>query len=567
MTLLYSLARARLPRRRFITGLGAATLGGCAVPPPAAPPARGNGIVPPRAASHFDLTVGSSPINVTGRTVRAPLLNGMAPGPILRWREGDEVTLNVTNTLSEMTAIHWHGIRLPADMDGVPGLSFGGIAPGARFTYRFPVRQSGTYWYHSHAHMQEARGLYGAIIIDPATPDPNRAERDYVVVLSDWTDTSQDRIESRLKFDSDSYNFRQRTAASLIAGTHDQPVGAMLADRLQWSRMRMSATDISDVSAIAYTYLMNGTAPDQNWTALFTPGERVRLRFINASSMTLFDIRIPGLPLTVVQADGNDVMPVTVDEFRIGVAETYDVIVTPAADRAYTLFAQSEDRTGFARGTLTPRPGLSAPVPPMDPRPERTMRDMGMMGGMTDGMTMDAMPGMAMPAAPKAHGTIENQYTAPMPTDRTRDPGDGLPTAGHRALTYADLQAVRPARDQRPPGREITLHLTGNMERYIWGFDGRKFSEAPPIALKLGERVRFVLINDTMMEHPIHLHGHWSELENGRGQNRPIKHTVISQPGSRLSFLVSVDTPGLWAFHCHLMFHMELGMFRTVVVS
>jgi len=552
------LPRTGLSRRRFVTGattLGAlAPVAGCSGPI-TEPRSYGSGLIPDHPAQHYDLRIGESPINITGRTVRAPLVDGVAPGPVLRWREGETVTLSVTNTLDETTSIHWHGIRVPSDMDGVPGLSFAGIAPGQSFTYRFAVRQSGTYWYHSHSNMQEARGLYGAIVIDPAGEDPNRADRDYVVVLSDWSDTSQDRIESKLKFDSDSYNFRQRTAASFLkqAQTHD--AGALLADRLRWSRMRMSATDISDVSGITYTYLMNGTAPDRNWTALFAPGERVRLRFINASAMTFFDVRIPGLSMQVVQADGNNVVPVTVDEFRMGVAETYDVIVTPEADRVYTIFAQSEDRTGYARGTLTARAGSIGPIPPMDPRPVRTMQDMGM------------MPGMDMSGMKSAKTTVENQFAAPMPMNRLDDPGDGLAHNGRRVLRYTDLRALRPGVDPRPPGREITLHLTGNMERYIWGFDGKKFSEAPPVYLRLGERVRFILINDTMMEHPIHLHGLWSELENGQGAFRPYKHTIISQPGSRLSYLVTADVPGLWAYHCHLMFHMELGMFRTVVVS
>ncbi|GBQ66380.1 copper resistance protein CopA [Ameyamaea chiangmaiensis NBRC 103196] len=546
--------------------MGASALAGCATVPPVprafSDPARGR--VPDRATSHHRLVVGATPVNITGRTTLAPAVDGCVPGPVLRWREGDEVTLDVVNTLDETTSIHWHGVRVPSDMDGVPGLSFAGIPPGESFTYRFAVRQSGTYWYHSHSNMQEGRGLYGAIVIDPAGRDPNAVERDYVVVLSDWTDTPQERIESNLKFDPDTYSFRQRTAASLVGDAGREGLGAALADRLRWSRMRMNATDISDVSAVAYTYLMNGLPPDANWTALFAPGERVRLRFINAAVMTLFDVRIPGLSMQVVQADGNDVVPVAVDEFRIGVAETYDVIVTPQAGRAYSIFVQSEDRTGYARGTIAEQAGQVVAIPPMDPRPVRTMMDMGM--GTMD-MKGGAMSGMAMPMTSPVGRTVENQNVASMPIDRVGDPGDGLRDNGRRVLRYADLRALRPGRDPRPPGREITLHLTGNMERYIWGFDGRKFSEAPPIGLRLGERVRFVLINDTMMEHPIHLHGLWSELENGQGAFQPYKHTIISQPGSRLTYLVTADVPGQWAYHCHLMFHMELGMFRTVVVS
>ena len=505
---------------------------------------------------------------IAGKTQTIPAMNGSMPSPTLRWREGETVTLNVHNHLAEDTSIHWHGIRCPADMDGVPGLSFGGIAPGRSFTYRFPVKQSGTYWYHSHSNMQEARGLYGAIIIDPRTPPATTWERDYVILLSDWSDVAPHDIMNNLKFQDDYYNFRQRTAVSLVHDAKRDGLGAAIKNRLQWAGMNMSATDISDVTGIIYTYLMNGCTPDTNWTGLFRPNERVRLRFINASSMTFYDIRIPGLQMDVVQADGNDVAPVRVDEFRIGVAETYDCIVQPTDSRAYTIFAQTEDRTGFARGTLAPVQGMRAAIPPMDPRPVRTMLDMGMPPTM-QGMDMKGMD-MSAPKPLAAHTpplNVENQNIARMPTDRLADPGDGLRDNGRRVLTYADLRALHPVADTRPPSREITLHLTGNMERYIWGFDGKKFSEAEPIPLRLGERVRFTLINDTMMEHPIHLHGLWSELENGQGAYNPVKHTIIVQPGSKLSYLVSADTPGLWAYHCHLLYHMDLGMFRTVVVS
>lgn len=548
------------------------------------------GQVPPTSASEYDLVIERARLRILDRPQHAPTVNGGVPGPVLRWREGDTVTLNVHNTLEEETSIHWHGIRCPADMDGVPGLSFGGIPAGGTFTYRFPVRQSGTYWYHSHSNMQEALGVYGAIVIDPRDSEPLRYDRDYVILLSDWSDVDPRDIVSNLKFQSDYYNFRQRSVASFFPDAARSGVGPVLKDRLQWAGMNMSATDIADVSGIIYTYLLNGHTPDANWTGLFRPGERIRLRFINASAMTFYDIRIPGLSMDVIQADGNAVAPVTVDEFRIGVAETYDCIVQPTDDRAYTIFAQSEDRTGYARGTLATHMGQAGPIPPMDPRPVRSMVDMGMahdgmkaMGNMQDmgRMTnMPGMPGMDHNGGSHAHGSmtmpeptrppplnVENQNVAAMPTDQLADPGDGLHNNGRRVLTYADLRAMRPAVDPRPPSRRITLHLTGNMERYIWGFDGKKFSEADPIPLRLGERVRFVLINDTMMEHPVHLHGLWSELENGQGAYNPVKHTIISQPGSRLSYLVTADTPGLWAFHCHLLYHMDLGMFRTVVVS
>ena len=558
-----------LARRQFITGASAlATLSSLAHATRAQADTVFTSAAPVGPQSVFDLTISPLACTIAGKTQTIPAMNGSMPGPTLRWREGDDVTLNVHNHLAEDTSIHWHGIRCPADMDGVPGLSFGGIAPGRSFTYRFPVRQSGTYWYHSHSNMQEARGLYGAIIIDPRAPARQTWERDYVILLSDWSDVAPEDIVSNLKFQDDYYNFRQRTAVSLVHDAKKEGLGAAIKNRLQWAGMNMSATDISDVTGIIYTYLMNGCTPDTNWTGLFHPNERVRLRFINASSMTFYDIRIPGLQMDVVQADGNDVEPVRVDEFRIGVAETYDCIVQPKDNRAYTIFAQTEDRTGFARGTLAPQRGMQAAIPPMDPRPVRTMLDMGMPESMNmKGMNMAGM-GMAEP--PLAHTpplNVENQNIARMPTNRLADPGDGLRNNGRRVLSYADLRATRPIEDTRPPSREITLHLTGNMERYIWGFDGKKFSESEPIPLRLGERVRFTLINDTMMEHPIHLHGLWSELENGQGAYNPVKHTLIVQPGSRLSYLVSADTPGLWAYHCHLLYHMDLGMFRTVVVS
>jgi CopA family copper-resistance protein len=526
---------------------------------------------PVLSGTEFQLEIGPVPMNVTGRAITGTGINGQIPAPILRWREGDTVTLAVSNRLSEPTSIHWHGIRAPSPMDGVPGLSFPGIAPGETYVYRFPVHQSGTYWYHSHSGFQEQTGVYGPLVIEPKAGYPQPFDRDYVVFLSDWSDTSPDTIVSNLKFQSDYYNSRQRTAGTFFEDVAKNGFAATVADRLEWGRMRMSPTDILDVSGATYTYLINGHPPAANWTALFRPGERVRLRFINGSSMSIFDVRIDGLPMTVVQADGNDVMPVTVDEFRISVAETYDVIVQPKADRAYTIFVQVEDRTGYARGTLAPRPGMAAAIPPMDPRPLRTMTDMGMGGmdaGSMPGMQMNhgAMPGMQMSSeAKKLEGTVGVDNVAEMPTERLNRPGEGIPS-GRRALTYADLRATRPGGDPRPPSRDITLHLTGNMERFIWGFDGKKFSEAEPIVLQRGERVRFVLINDSMMEHPIHLHGLWSELENGHGEYRPYKHTINVKPGEKLSYLVTADEPGRWAYHCHLLYHMETGMFREVRV-
>ena len=582
---------AALGRRRFMEGAaatGALTLASWRSRSAVAATA------PVLSGTEFQLEIGAAPINITGRPRTATAVNGSVPAPILRWREGDTVTLAVTNRLSEPSSIHWHGVRTPSPMDGVPGLSFHGIAPGETFVYRFRVPQSGTYWYHSHSAFQEQTGVYGPIVIVPKGGYAQAFDRDYVVMLSDWSDENPDTIVGNLKFQSDYYNFNQRTLGTFLADAQRKGLAETVADRLEWGKMRMSPTDILDVSGTTYTYLLNGQPPGKNWTALFQPGERVRLRFINGSSMSIFDVRVDGLPMTVVQADGNDVVPVTVDELRISVAETYDVIVQPRADKAYTIFAQAEDRTGYARGTLAPRAGMEAAIPPMDPRPLRTMADMGMgsmehgsmagMGGGMPGMDHGTMPGLnhgSMPGMPTNHGSMAGIEASPeakklegsvgvdnvamMPTERLNRAGEGFP-AGRRVLAYTDLRATRPSSDPRPPSRDITLHLTGNMERFIWGFDGKKFSEAEPIVLQRGERVRFVLINDSMMEHPIHLHGLWSELENSHGAYRPYKHTINVKPGEKLSYLVTADEPGRWAYHCHLLYHMEMGMFREVRV-
>lgn len=601
---------------------------------------------------HFELTIDYLPVNFTGRRAMAMAVNGSVPGPVLRWREGDDVTISVTNRMKVPTSVHWHSLRIPADMDGVPGLSYAGIGPGETFQYHFPVKQNGTAWYHSHTRFQEQSGLHGALIIDPAGEDPIVSDREHVIFLSDWTDTNPETVFSNLKEESDYYNYQKHTVPEFIGAAHRHGFWRTVKDRLMWARMDMSPRDISDVSAATYTYLLNGNAPAANWTGLYRRGERVRLRIINGSAMTFFDVRIPGLKMTVVQADGNDVEPVTVDEFRIGVAERYDVIVEPEDEQAYTIFAQSEDRTGYARGTLAPRVGMRAGVPPMDPAPRRTMVDMGMsmagMGGMTDMKGIDGMNGMdrkmgrdmqmdmkksdALDSGGKAararmaaitksaememagmHGMKmdgeigRTPFPQPSPqtwpavvvpeaeiravearlkpsnpvklhlgpevaqisqhvTSRLNTPGDGLDHNGRRVLTYADLRSRYGGVDGRPPTREIELHLTGNMNRYIWGFNGERFSNDNPIVLELGERVRFVLINDTMMEHPIHLHGLWSELENGQGAHRPFKDTIIVKPSERVSYLVSADTPGRWAYHCHLLYHMQAGMFRAVVV-
>ena len=550
--------------RRRLVRAAAATSALTLAPSPLRSALAASARAPLLSGTEFQLEIAAAPINITGRQRTATAVNGSVPAPILRWREGDTVTLAVTNRLSEPSSIHWHGILVPNPMDGVPGLTFAGIPPGETFVYRFSVHQSGTYWYHSHSAFQEQTGLYGPLVIDPKGGYAQPFDRDYVVMLSDWTDTSPETIVSNLKFQSDYYNFQQRTVGTFFDDVAKNGLAATVSDRLMWGQMRMSPTDILDVSGATYTYLLNGQPPARNWTALFRPGERVRLRFINGSTMSIFDVRVDGLPMSIVQADGNEVVPVMVDEFRIGVAETYDVIVQPTADRAYTIFVQSEDRTGYARGTLAPRAGMEAAIPPMDPRPLRTMTDMGM------GMQRGSMPDMSSMGAgaegKKLAGAVGVDNVAEMPTERLNRAGEGFPP-DRRVLTYADLRAIRPGNDPRPPSRDITLHLTGNMERFIWGFDGKKFSEAEPIVLQRGERVRFVLINDSMMEHPIHLHGLWSELENGHGAYRPYKHTINVKPGEKLSYLVTADVPGRWAYHCHLLYHMELGMFREVRVS
>ncbi|BBD79196.1 multicopper oxidase [Aerosticca soli] len=576
-------------RRHFVLGLaagGTAAGLGLLAPGPvwsATAPARPASPMPQLRGDTFDLTIGDTAVDFTGARRIATTVNGSIPGPVLRWREGDTVTLRVTNRLAVPTSIHWHGILLPFQMDGVPGISFPGIAPGETFTYRFPVRQSGTYWYHSHSRFQEQTGLYGAIVVEPAGGERHRADRDYVVMLNDWSDDDPEHIFATLKRQSDYYNFAEPTAPEFFRDVRTMGLQAALAKRKMWNTMRMSPSDLSDVSGYTYTYLMNGATPNGNWTGLFRPGEKVRLRFINGSSMTYFDVRIPGLKMTVIAADGQDVEPVPVDEFRIGVAEIYDVLVEPQEDRAYTVFAQSIDRTGYARGTLAPRLGMQAEVPAMDPRSRLAMVDMmGAMamgngdhsGGGMQGMDMGGMSGMDMGGAKAPavhHARTEYGPSVDMHVDMPRtnldDPGVGLRDNGRRVLTYADLHTIGGPIDRREPGREIELHLTGNMERYMWSFDGVPFADARPVHFRTGERLRVVLVNDTMMPHPIHLHGMWSELESPDGAFQVRKHTISVQPAQRVTYAVSADAVGRWAYHCHMLYHMEAGMFREVVVS
>jgi len=561
-------------RRTFVKGLAASgLLGGLglwrapvwALTPP--------GQINELSGSEFELFIGETPVNFTGSPRTALTINGSLPGPLLRWREGDTVTLRVRNRLSASTSIHWHGILLPANMDGVPGLSFHGIEPGGVYVYQFKVRQHGTYWYHSHSGLQEQAGVYGPLVIDAREPEPFQYDRDYVVMLSDWTDEDPASLMKTLKKQSDYYNDHKRTVGDFIDDVSDKGWGASVADRTMWAQMKMNPTDIADVSGATYTFLINGHTPDSNWTGLFRPGEKLRLRLINGSAMTYFDVRIPGLKMTVVAADGLHVKPVSVDELRIAVAETYDVIVEPDSE-ACTLFAQAMDRSGYARATLATRAGLAAPVPALDPRPLVTMDDMGMAGMDHGSMDMSAMAGMdhsamgpmqSHPASEQDNPLVDMQAMRTAP--KLDDPGLGLRNNGRRVLTYADLRSTFEDPDGRDPGRTIELHLTGHMEKFAWSFNGIKFSDAEPLRLKYGERIRLVLVNDTMMTHPIHQHGMWSDLEDENGNFQVRKHTIDMPPGTRRSYRVTADALGRWAYHCHLLYHMETGMFREVRVE
>ena len=602
-------------RRRFVQGLAA---GGVLAATPtwlqAAMSSKvAQGQTPVLSGREINLVIAENPVNFTGVTRMATTINGSIPAPTLRLREGDEVTIRVTNHLAVATSIHWHGILLPYQMDGVPGISFKGIAPGETFTYRFTLQQSGTYWYHSHSGFQEMTGMYGALIIEPRAGERHRSDQDYVVQLSDWTDEDPMRAFSKLKIQSDVYNFNQPTFFDFSEDVSKLGLQAALEKRQMWNKARMNPTDLNDLSAATLTFLMNGTAPNGNWTGLFQKGQRIRLRFINAASNSFYDVRIPGLKLTVIQADGQDVEPVSVDEFRFGPGETYDVLVEPADD-AYTIFAQSMDRTGYARGTLALQQGLSAPVPALDPAEWLTMSDMmGAMGSMA-GMNHDSMKGMegmnhgsmkgmqgmgsmegmkgmagmngmdhsamnhqpknplAKPSSTVNHASSEYGASVDMRVDTPRtnldDPGIGLRNNGRRVLTLADLKSINGLLDdRRTPTKELELHLTGNMERYSWSFDGLEFGKSTPVSLKHGERVRVILQNDTMMTHPMHLHGMWSELETDKGELRVRRHTISVQPSQRISFLTTPNDLGRWAWHCHLLFHMDAGMFREVVVS
>ncbi|MGR8948532.1 MAG: copper resistance system multicopper oxidase [Gammaproteobacteria bacterium] len=537
--------------------------------------------VSPLSGTEFNLDVAAATSAIDGKVGRSVLINGHLPAPLLRWREGDEITLNVTNHLKHDTSIHWHGILLPFQMDGVPGVTFPGIKPGETFTYRFPLVQAGTYWYHSHSGLQEQIGHYGPIVIEPKEPDPIGFDREYVIVLSDWTFEDPHQVFAKLKKMGDPYNYQQRTAGEFFSDVKLQGFRRVLAERMMWGAMRMNPTDIADVTSATYTYLVNGHGPTDNWTGLFKPGERIRLRFINAAAMSIFNVRIPGLAMTVVQADGLNVQPVETDEFQIGVAETYDVIVRPTAEQAYTLMAESNDRSGFARATLSPKPGLEAAVPALRSRPTLTMKDMAMdhVHDMAEqGTTMDhagmdhSKMGHHMMEADtaQAHNHAKGPGVVGLamnPTNRLAERPNGLEDVKHRVLVYTDLKSLERNPDTRPPEREMELHLTSNMERYMWSFDGLKFSEVDgPIVFYKNERLRLTLVNDTMMPHPIHLHGMFFEVVTAEHDYKPRKHTLVVKPGEKLSIDITADAVGDWAFHCHLLYHMHAGMMRVVSV-
>ncbi len=581
-----------LTRRRFVQGLASAGAVAALGLPRHAWAVRSPGAAEVLAGTEFDLRVGETLVNYTGVVRPAVTINGSLPAPLLRWKEGTTVSLRVRNELPRGsihgpdTSIHWHGILLPANMDGVPGMSFDGIRPGESFLYRFDVKQAGTYWYHSHSGFQEQGGMYGPLVIDPIAPEPFAYDRDYVVFLSDWTDMDPAKLFARLKKMPMHDNLYQRTVGDFLRDVEREGMPATVEDRKAWGRMRMTPTDLSDVNAQTYTYLLNGTTSLGNWTGLFKPGEKIRLRLINGSAMTYFDLRIPGLAMTVVAVDGQYVHPLTVDEVRLAAAETYDVIVEPRGQEAYTIFAQDNGRTGWVNGTLAVREGLRAPVPPLDARPLLTMADMGHGhmaggGGMSCGAAMmqggemacgAAMAGMdhgggmqAHPASETNNPLVDMQTMTPQP--RLSDPGIGLRDNGRKVATYGALRSLFEDPDGREPGRTVELHLTGHMEKFAWSFDGIKFAQAEPLRMTYGERLRIVLVNDTMMSHPIHLHGLWSDLEDEQGAFHLRKHTVDMPPGTRRSYRVRADALGRWAYHCHLFFHMESGMFREVRVE
>ncbi len=622
------LSPASIDRRDFVKSAGALTAlaglqtlsPGWAQASPGSPAQAGvQALEPTRRVGNrveYDLEIARKTFEVDGRETRAITLNGTVPGPLLRLQEGEEVVLRYHNTLDEPSSIHWHGLLIPNQYDGVPEVNYPGVPPGETFEAGpFPVRQYGTYWYHSHSGVQEQLGQLGPLLIDPAGETPFDYDRELVVVLSDWTFQDPNQIFANLKKGEEYYNFQKRTVGEFWSDVSEEGFFSTIKDRLAWKRMRMSPTDLQSVRGQTYTYLMNGSAPADNWTGLFEPGERVRLRVINASFATIFDVRVPGLDMDVVQVSGQNVEPVTTDEFRIGTAERYDVIVEPSEDRAYTVFAESLSRSGYARGTLAPEEGMEGPVPEERERPKLTMADMGMMHGDMEGMDPDNMDmsGSGMGAAagteassdPEASGMNHGDHgsmgerasteegnlrppgTLPEPVrhdpdndhgpaeagvpmmtrSRLQEPGVGLGDDGRRVLTYDQLRALDENEEFRGPDREIELHLTGNMERFIWSIDGTTFSDADPVRINRGERTRLTIVNDTMMNHPMHLHGMFMELENGQGERAPLVDTVLVKPAERVSLLIDGDEPGPWFFHCHIIWHMKAGMARVVYVE
>ncbi len=577
----------------FLTGINSV------LPLPAWAATATQGLAAHEVKDRYDLTVGYAPLTIDGRQSRATAINGTVPAPLIRLREGDFINLNVTNELDDDSSIHWHGILVPFPMDGVPGINFKGIPPGDTYHYKYRLKQAGTYWYHSHSRFQEQTGMYGPLIIEPREPEPFKYQRDHVVVLSDWAFEDPETIFRNINLAGDYYNFQRRTVGDFFDEVSRKGLGDAIADRAAWGKMRMMPVDLADVTGHAYTYLMNGNSPDMNWTGLFEPGETIRLRFINASAMSTFDVRIPGLDMTVVMVDGKPVKPVEFHEFRIGVAETYDVLVRPTAEQAFTIFAESLDRSGFARGTLAPEANMTAAVPALRPRPVRDLADigMGMMDDMQPGDEWDGPDGKkemkkgGMKKMPSMKGMKEGDTAVPGPNgptpfkpdksntnvamvisnpqDRLAEPGIGLGNDGWKVLTYKDLKSAAPQPYKAEIDREMTINITANMERYMFSFDGKKFSEHDgPYLFKHNERLRLWMVNHTMMEHPIHLHGMWMQLENGGSNDEiPFKHTVLVKPGEKLAVRITPIEKGDWAFHCHLLYHLEAGMFQVMRVA
>ncbi|MDC5251776.1 copper resistance system multicopper oxidase [Acinetobacter baumannii] len=593
------------------------------------------------AIKEYHLNINEQQVNVTGKPLKRITVNGKFTAPLLEFEEGDEAVIHVHNQLKNQdTSLHWHGLLLPGLMDGVPGFNnFKGIAPNGDFVYRFKVKQNGTYWYHAHSKGQEQDGLYGPLVIYPKGKIPvaahEKTDRDYVVMLSDFHDSSSDSIMKNLKKSAEYYQNRRETVSDVLKQVKTQGLKATWQDRSMWNQMRMLKTDMSDVTG--YTFLVNGKTPQQNWTGNFKAGDKVRLRFINASAMSFFDVRIPNLKMTVVSADGQPVKPVAIDEFRIGTAETYDVIVEPKQPN-YQIEAESIDRSGFAIGTLhNENTQAVGPVQMPTPRPRAllTMDDMGMSHGggsnehaghqMNMQHDMSAMPEMkketsqanhdhtmmkmdhdmknmssgehdhsmmhmkhdmsamsemnhdmqAMSSSEHEHAMMNMNHE--MPAQSENKPKKDEPVygwanastpAGMKALQYSDLQSLTPQPDTRAPERELVIRLGGNMERYIWTINGKKFSDTTPLQVKYGERIRLKFVNDSMMAHPMHLHGMFMQLENGQqAENLPNKHTIIVPPGKTVTALLTADALGEWAIHCHLLYHMSAGMMNKLIVA